>query len=347
MAKNEVENYGPILKKYNLQPTHIEDHGKIKKIITSNGVFALKTIAKKVNLQFPGFLQQLFQQGFTRAVPIYPTIDGTYLVYYDQNYHYLMPWVQNHGPTDRVARNHAIFKEIARVHLSTSRKQTIEEDEITSHFERIINQWEEQNQYLESFVEQAEKKWYMSPFELQFCTYFYEVSLASRFARNQLDRWYDKVQETKTFRTALTHGNLSDSHFLFDDKGKGYLSNFEKSAYASPINDLVSLYYRLLKTYPTLCENCVDWYETYRNHNPLRDEEIYLFLSYLSYPEPIYRCVRNYEKNRNKSEREHVQNLQRAYWLTKNIEYVSVKILEAEEKRKQEELNTEEEESHT
>ncbi|MEH7236202.1 spore coat protein YsxE [Bacillus sp. JJ1562] len=345
MNKNDVSSIGPILKKYNLQNSSFEQLGKITKVVTNRGIYALKSISHKINPSFPTFLQQLFQQGYTRAVPIYPTVEGKYLVYHNQKYYYLMPWLKSGTLEHRGDHYDAVFKEIARVHLTTVRKQQInDKNEITGHYETIIQKWEERNQFLERFVEEAETKWYMSPFELQFCTYFYEISLASSFARTQLDKWHELMVERKSLRTALTLNNLSDTHFLYDESGKGYLSNFERAGYASPTNDLVSLYFRILKTYPTLCTDCLEWFESYQSRFPLREEEFYLLLSHLTFPEPIYKCVRSYtEHKQRKSEREHVQVLQRAYWLTKNIEFVSVKLLEAERKRKEQE----EEESHT
>lgn len=344
MNKNEVSSIGPILKKYNLQPSSFEQLGKVTKVVTNKGIFALKSISHKINPSFPTFLQQLFQQGYTRAVPIYPTVEGKYLVYHNQQFHYLMPWLKNNSNEFRSDHYQAFFKEIARIHLTTIRKQQIhDENEITGYYETTIKKWEERNQFLESFIEEAEQKWYMSPFELQFCTYFHEVNLAASFARTQLDKWHELMVDRKSFRTALTLNNLSDTHFLYDDSGKGYLSNFERCGYANPTNDLVSLYYRILKTYPTLCTDCLDWFESYQSRFPLREEEFYLFLSHLAFPEPIYRCVQSYTSNKQKkSELEHVQVLQRAYWLTKNIEFVAVKLLEAEQKRKEQE-----EESHT
>ncbi|MEH7387745.1 spore coat protein YsxE [Bacillus sp. JJ1521] len=346
MNNNDVSSIGPILKKYNLQPSSLEQLGKVTKIVTNKGIYALKSISHKINPSFPTFLQQLFQQGYTRAVPIYPTVEGNYLVYHNQKFYYLMPWLKSNAPEHRVVHYHAFFTEIARIHLTTARKQQInDENDITGHYETIIKKWEERNQFLEGFVEKAEAKWYMSPFELQFCTYFYEISLASSFARTQLNKWHELMVEKKSFRTALTLNNLSDTHFLYDESGKGYLSNFERAGYANPTNDLVSLYYRILKTYPTLCTDCLEWFDSYQSRFPLLEEEFYLFLSHFTFPEPIYRCVRNYtEQKHKKSEREHVQVLQRAYWQTKNIEFVSVKLLEAEQKRKEQE---EEEESHT
>ncbi|MFT4416499.1 spore coat protein YsxE [Fredinandcohnia humi] len=340
------KNFGPILRYYNVKPSHIEDYGSIKKVVTEKGIFALKTISKAVNQQFPTLVQHLFQQGYTRAVPIYPTVDGRYLVFYDQSYHYLMPWLTNNS-NQRSDRHQELCKELARMHLSTLRKHKLEDGkEITAYYEKVVNKWDETSQYLESFVEAAEKKWYMSPFELQVCTYFHEANLASRFSRTQFDKWYETILEKKSYRTALTHGKVSINHLLFDDYGKGYFTNFERATFANPIHDLVDLNYRRLKTYPLLCDDCVTCYETYRTHFSLRDEEVSLFLSFLTYPEPIYRCVRIYEENKHKTEREHVQLLQRAYWLIKNIEYVSVKILEAEGQRK-EQKETNEEESHT
>ncbi|WP_240256510.1 spore coat protein YsxE [Ferdinandcohnia quinoae] len=333
------------MKQYKLEPHFIEEYRNVKKVFTNKGVFALKSARKISNTQFPSMIQMLYQKGFTRVVPIIPTIDGSYLVFQENQYHYLMPWLNNSIVDERDDRHHLLFKELAKMHqYSLNEIQQAKTNDIYHHYENITKQWDERDGYLESFVIESEKKWYMSPFELLFCTYYHEISLASKYARSQLDKWYELSEETKSFRTVLTNGKVSITHFLFDEHGKGYLSNFEKASYASPINDLISFYYRTLKTFPILCDDCFGWFQTYRSHFPLKEEEIYLFLSYLTYPEPIYRCVQNYKnKKEKKSEQEYVRLLQKAYWLNKNIEYFSMKIVEEEQRKKDQEAA----ESHT
>lgn len=333
--------YGPILKHYNLEPRFIEEYQNVKKIFTNKGIFALKSVRGKCNTQFPNMIKMLYQKGFTKVVPIVPTIDGSFLVSRDNQYYYLMPWLNNRNVDVQDKRHELLFKELGTMHHSTLTEAPLAKNfDIAKHFENMTNQWDEREKFLEAFVIECEKKWYMSPFELLFCTYYHEISLACKYARSQLEKWYEIIEETKSYRTVLTNGKVSLSHFLFDEQGVGFLSNFEKASFASPTNDLVSFYYRTLKNYPILCDDCLAWFQTYRSHFPLKEEEIYLFLSYLTFPEPIYRCVKNYQ-NKKKTEQEYVSILQEAYWLNKNIEYFSMKVVEEEQRRKEEQLQRE------
>lgn len=351
MGIDASNRFGPILKEYNIHPLFIEEHGNVKKVFTNRGTYALKTIKNKLNAQFPTLLQFLYKQGYTRAVPIFPTLDGRYVVNNDNQYYYLMPWLENITPNEREDRHQELFKELARLHLYSAQEIPMKEkDNITKHYETIKNEWDSRDHYFEAFVQECEKKWYMSPFELMFCTYYYETSLASKYARAQLDKWKELMDERDSYRTVLTNGNVSITHFLYDETGKGYLTNFENAKMASPINDLVGFYYRTLKTYPILCDDCFKWFQIYRSYFPLKEDEIYLFLSYLTYPEPIFKVVHNYiTKPNKKSEQEYVKLLQRAYWLNKNIEYFASKIVEEEQRRKEleEQLKQQQEQQET
>ena len=48
---------------------------------------------------------------------------------------------------------------------------------------------------LEEFLVESEAKWYMSPFELQYCTYYHHVMRAREFATKQLNEWNDAMKE--------------------------------------------------------------------------------------------------------------------------------------------------------
>ena len=352
MTENLIKYYGPILERYNIpKPDFIEENGKVKKVSTKNGIYALKSISTREAKQFPTIISKLYHKGFTRIVPLYSTRENHYITQYDNKYHYLMPWFSNELRKERDERHQMLFRELAKLHTYSAMESAIKESDVTEHYQFLTNQWEKQLTFLEKFVTNCEEKWYMSPFELQFCTFYHEMVQAGNFARVKLDEWYEMMKEKKKVRTVLNHGKVSVKHFLFDEKGNGYFCNFEKAKMASPINDLVSFYYRTLHTYPVQSYECLDWLSTYRKYFKLKEEELTLLLSYMTFPEPLYRCALNYSsKNRNKSERQYVRELQISYWQMKNIEFIVTALVEEERRIKELELQEQlqqEEQSHT
>ncbi|WP_169891119.1 spore coat protein YsxE [Litchfieldia alkalitelluris] len=335
--------YGPILQKYNLSVDYLEEiNSRVTKIYTQHGTYALKEISNSQNLHFIRHIDNLYKDGFTKIVPIFQTVDKKYVVNHENKFFYLMPWLSNDSHTERESKHHQLFKLLARLHTVTSKEAKFSEDDVKHHYQSLKDTWEKRNKYLEDYVEECEKKLYMSPFELQFVTHYNEMMQACHFAMARLDEWYEKVVEVKKFRTALTHGKVTSNHLLYDKAGSGYFSSFEKAKQATPVNDLISFYYRTLRTYPINCDDCIEWYNHYNQHYHLRDEEIQLFLSYLTYPEPMYREVVKYkERKKEGNEQKAVTNFLKSYWLNKNIEYVASLVMKQEHEKKEQQMAAE------
>jgi spore coat protein YsxE len=165
---------------------------------------------------------------------------------------------------------------------------------------------------------------------------------ASDFALRKLEEWKELVSEKKKYRTVFTHGKPSLQHFLYNIEGQGMFINFENSSHLPPIYDLLYFFYRSCKTYPIQTDDRFQWFQTYRKHFPLTEEELTLFIAKLSYPEKLYSVVTNYRTNKkSKNEIKHVQHLQRAYWQMKNIEFFLTNIVMYEQKKKEQESQAE------
>ena len=336
MATLEDQDIDVILKQYNLKSNHVETIGKVKKVSTSKGTYALKAIPENSDLKFVNTIESLYRKGYTSFVPIYKTVTGKYFVQNKHHFHYLMPWIAGDQDRQRDDRHEQLFSELARLQMATVNDHNIDDKELEQHYKELKSRWDERRKNLEAYIDNCERQIYMSPFELQFATYYHETMQACHFARSRLDEWYELVKEKKKFRAALTLGKVSTTHFLYDQKDKSYFSSYERAKMGPPFNDLVGFYYKSLRSYPVTSDESYQWFTTYTNRFPLEDEEIQLFLSYLAYPEPIYRCVENYVKNRKgKSEFTHVKQLQRAYWLNKNIEFLASRIHREEQLKKE------------
>lgn len=327
-----------LLQNYDLYPEYTEEiTKKTIKVYTDTGPYVLKKLSSEFNPYFVDSIRILNEQKYSNYVPLLRNKQQQLISQYNGEYYYLMPWLVNEQEEERDARHQLLFKEVANLHKRTEKKISLDGQEATNHYEKLTNKWDEEKARFETFVEQCEKKIYLSPFELQAVTYYTEVSRAIEFSRKKLDEWYEKMTDQKSSRVVLTHGKVSARHFLYDDDGNGYLSNFEKSSYSSPIDDFLLFLNRTAKTYPIQSDDVVNWFYSYQKDYPFTEEEMLLFIGYLAYPERLCRFIKNYSKKGKKSsELEANIQLVRAYWQFKNIEYFVMKVSEIENRKKME-----------
>lgn len=325
-----------VMKYYGLKVHYVEEYGKSFKISTEEGNFALKRISPQIGTDFVRNVQLLYHHGYNRIVPIYPTTDGRYAVLNDQYLYYLMPWLPNEEKEDRNEKHQKMFRELARLHTLSVKDIPITSEQRKEHYEQTHSQWERESEFFEEFLERSEQKWYMSPFELLYCTFYQDIIQAINFSKKQIKQWYEVSKDFEKGRSVVVHGKISTEHFLYDQRGYGFFTNFEKSNVSSPIHDLLPFLARTLNTYPKRCDDCVDWLYTYLGHFPFREDEKYLFLSYLAHPGHIHQVVEEYLlKKTRKTEMKYVKQLQRQYWLLKNTEYVVMRINEIEQQKKE------------
>lgn len=334
--KNWLQGVSPILKPYAVEPYFVEDFNKVKKIYSNKGVFALKQMNPHQGTDFIRFVQNLYQKGFNRIVPVYPAVDGRYAVLHDNSLYYLMPWLPNSERENHSERYQQLFRELARLHTLSAKEIKINKEERTEHYENTQLEIEKENEFLQGFIEECEKKVYMSPFELLFCLYYHDLSQALRFAENKLKEWYEKTKDDEKTRVVILHGKVSIEHFLYDERGYGYFTNFEKATLGSPTHDLLPFFSRTFNCLPKRNEDCVEWVYTYFKYFPFKNEEMLLFLSYLAHPGPVLKVAERYYKDqRKKNERKYVEKLQKQYWALKNTEYFVMRIDEIERQKQQ------------
>ncbi|MED4225074.1 spore coat protein YsxE [Neobacillus cucumis] len=333
---NRLETVAPILQHYLVEPYFVEDFGIVQKIYSNKGTFALKKIPPTTGTDFIRHVHLLYQKGFNRIVPIYPTMDGRYAVLHENNLYYLMPWMPNDQKENRDQRNHELFRELARLHTLSAKEVTVSKEERTEHYEKTIQQYEKQQEFLDGYIDECEKKTYMSPFQLLYCLYYNEISQALRFSKAKFEEWYENTKENEKARMVITHGKLSSEHFLYDDRGYGFFINFENARYGSPIHDLLPYLSRALNTRPKRNDTTIDWVYHYFKYFPYKEDEKLLFSSYLAMPVPIMQVVEGYYKKQGrKNEMKFVRQLQERFWHIKNSEYVVMRMTEIENQRKQ------------
>lgn len=334
-----LKKLAPILKNnYGIDPYFVESSGNIHKIYSNKGGFILKKIDPHQGIDFIKYVQTLYQKGFNRIVPIYPTVDGRYAVLDNQELYYLMPWLPNEEKEERTERQKQLFRELARLHTISVKEIPVKKEERTEHFEKTIQELDREEEFLLDAIETCERKIYMSPFELMFCTYYHDLNQALKFSKRKLEEWYEATKDLEKVRVAVNHGKLSNDHFVYNEKGYGYFINFENAHIGLPSHDVLPFLAKSLRGYPKQAEEIVEYIYMYFKYFPFKDDEMALFLSYFAHPGTVMKTAeRFFQEGKNRNERKAVQKLQRDYWQLKNTEYIVMRIDEIERQRKLEE----------
>lgn len=334
MTDYHEKNINHIVELYGLRLKFAEKYGRVHKIYTDKGTFALKKITAKHGIDFLQYIQLLYQRGYHRIVPIYPSMDGRYGVLVNDKLYYLMPWLDNREREGQLIKSQELFRELARLHTISAREVDVSENDRKEHFDLTVTRWEREKEALEQFVELSEQAWYMSPFQLLFCTFYHEIILAQNYSIRKFNEWYDISKEQTKARSVIIHGKISPEHFLYNEQGIGYFTNLESAMAASPIHDLLPFLSRSLKTYPNRFDDGLEWLSIYFRHFPFRKEEMLLFLSYLAHPERIFQVVDKYfASGKEKNEYKFVRQLQKQYWYMKNTEYIVMSLEEMEQRK--------------
>lgn len=333
---NGMEAVQSVLQEYGLEAEYIEPVSpRVWKVYTNHGIFALKQLEPARSRQFTDHMVEIEEKGYRSFVPVYRTRAGEFFSgSRAEDSYYLMPWLQYDEEEERDQKHVYLFKEIARLHSATVRDIQIRPEEISSFYEMTKRDWENDKLVYEQFADRAENEWYLSPFELQAVTYLAETISAVNFALDRLEEWYEAAKDKETTRAVINHGSLSSRHFLYNDVGAGFFTNFEKASLGPPQNDLLGFYSRLFRSYPKACPECLEWFYTYHKAFSLREAEISLFLSYMAYPAGVYKVLNRYQTDQRGTEKDECTQLLRAYWQMKNIEPFLSKVYQIEQEKK-------------
>lgn len=332
-----VQSYGPILFYYDLYPEKIEQHGKVKKIVTRYGNFALKKtdFSKEQAEWFIHVMRRLERIGFENVVQIIPTKYGDYTITINNHTYYLMPWFDEFDFHDeRITREEIILQQMGKLHGLTEKEQKYSKEMLESSYEGLIKRWDRRRLDMERFADLAESKTYMSPFELTFLTHFGRLQKMTEDAVEYLRGWYDVCQEKSKYRSVLCHGRLSRNHALFDRHGNSFLFNFERSILDTPARDLAIFYRKSLQYTPFDADEGLRWLQIYESQFPLLDEEKQLFASYLCYPEPVFGAIDDYlEKKNYLTELQYVQRLEKRLLNMSRIRRLTDKLFHTNEQQ--------------
>jgi spore coat protein YsxE len=321
---------GSVLFFYDLYPEKIVEYGRVKKITTNRGEFALKeaNITPKQGAWFLHCLARLSELGYTNFVPLCATKYGDYAVNVSSKVYYLMPWLEE---DQRFSLEKEVFliEELGRIHSLTIKEQIYTTEVVADSYTALVNRFEARQLEMERFTEMAERKTYMSPFELNYLTHFHRMMRLAEEAKKRVADWFQLCEKHKRYRSVLCHGRPSRNHVLFNQSGEGYLLNFERSVLDTPARDL-AIFFRTASQYTAWDEEeTLYWLECYEKSMPLLPEERVLLSSYLCFPEPLFSLIDQYQSNQTEvSQLEYVQKLERRIVTMRKMKSFAERILQ-------------------
>lgn len=325
-----------VLEAYKIVPRYVEPYGKVLKIYTPFGNYALKKYetGSRNPIEMIETVASLFQRGFQNVAPIFRGVQGEYLVEDGQEFYYMMPWYEEGQALSQRHRYEQMFKQLSILHNKTVDTQEVGEEEITAYAEGFRAQLNFVKENLTEELLRCESKGYMSPSELFFCTTYFKSKQAIEFSEARLAEWEDWAKEVKESRTVINHGDLSLAHYVVDQTGRGYFINFEKSKLASPVNDLIQVSHELLQGLPLHNETKWNWLQNYFQNFEWSKGERSLYMVHLSNPMD-WLDFRMASMRENQSELKKVGKLQQIYWKMINTEYMVSKLLELEHQQEE------------
>lgn len=324
---SDQNHLGSIFFQYDLYPDRIESTGKVKKLFTSRGKFALKqtTMTSSEREWFDHVLHRLKELNFSNYVPIYPTKFGDDVVVADGQTYYLMPWVEE-ASSGGSTKEKALIEDVAAIHALTEKEQTYSRQLLANSYRSLLEKWHSQEREMERFAKEAEKSTFLSPFQFTFVSNYPRTRRLVKESKQHLSDWYDMCERKQNIRGVLCHGKLSAAHFILRREG-GQLFNFERAVIDTPVRDLAVFFRKTILFEEESTLSTQQLLACYENRFSLLDEEKSLLASFLVYPEYVYLLMKEYHINaQERTESEYVQRLEKAFAVLKRLRGFNSKL---------------------
>ena len=162
-------------------------------------------------------------------------------------------------------------------------------------YENTLSKIDEIYNYYNIVMDNIEQETYMSPADYLIARNISFIYSALNYAKNNIEKWYKMIENKRKIRVVMNHNNLSLDHYIRADKP--YIISWDKSKIDMPIFDLISLYNNHYLDF-----EFTELINIYLSKYPLTDEEMLLFLTYISIPnkinksESMYQTVLNIRK---------------------------------------------------
>lgn len=285
-----MEEIKKVIASYGISPVEIfKITDKVHKIDDGQQTYALKKSAL-THQRIPTWertFHRANQQQLSSILPLFITKNSVLYTIYDQEYYYLMPWING-----QQASIEQLYRCIGKIHKQTKQLQAVDHKQVSDQFSQYKRHCDDAQEKLLSYVKLFESHTYMSPLELQVCTHYRDIEHVFIKIRNQMNRFINEREDALVWGYSLCHGNLKLSHSIEADQT--YLMNWEQAIYEHPITDLVALFKNEVVAYDAPVETFIHSFKVYMNENKLDHDELTLLLIHLLDPISYLTIVQQY-----------------------------------------------------
>lgn len=166
---------------------------------------------------------------------------------------------------------------LSLLHSKTTFYREVDIDKKKKIYEDIIDEIEYLTNYYTNLISLVEKEIYMAPSSYLIARNINIIFSSINYAKNNIDKWYEMIQNNKNERVVYIHNNINLEHYLKSDKP--YLISWNKSKIDSPIYDLLSFYKNHYLEF-----DFDDLFNYYESYYPLKEDERILLFTYMAIP---------------------------------------------------------------
>lgn len=253
-----------LLKNNNLRANKYSKIGKNYVVDTNDGKYVINPKCNN---------KEIFDYLLTRNYNYHPNI-------IDSNDKYqLVPYIDDIG-IPREQKMNDLINNVSLLHSKTTYYKEIDESDYKQLYEDLTNNIAYLYEYYNDIITIIDSKVYMSPDEYLLARNISLIFKNLKYCEDEIQKWYDMIQDLKKVRVSVIHNNLSLDHFLQDNND--YLISWDKARIDIPIFDLYKLYNKHATEF-----DFYDILSLYEDKYPLKEEELKLFFILISMPAKI------------------------------------------------------------
>ncbi len=166
------------------------------------------------------------------------------------------------------------------LHSKTTFYREVDIDKNKKIYEDIMDNINFLDNYYSGIIAYIEKEVYMAPSSYLIARNINIIFNSIYFARDNIEKWYKKIENNKNERVVYIHNNINLDHYIKSDKP--YLISWNKSRVDNPIYDLLSFYKNHYLEF-----DFEDLFHYYESNYPLKEEERLLLFTYMVIPPVI------------------------------------------------------------
>lgn len=186
-----------------------------------------------VTKKYKGNLKELFEYLDSRGFDNYPeviNIDENNITtkYIEENDYY------------ELIEGEELITTLAKLHYKTLFFKNVSKNKYKDIYNKLLNNIEYLEKYNENIITNIENEIYMSPSQYLYARNYSAISNNLKFARDELKKWYRKVENKTKERVCTLHNNINLNHFIKGDKN--YLISWDNYMVDTPVLDLYKFY---------------------------------------------------------------------------------------------------------